>query len=218
MNEIIELFRLYGGKNILMALFVALGMVIIKIPIKKWAEKRPNSVSTIRILTLAPFLIGAAVTAISGCLDKNFSFETDFIDHWLSYSGLGAALYSCIVNFCTKANPIFSDNLKTALYHCFTDSKILKINKRTAANIAETTAKLLRDSIGEEGFAESFYALVSNQLTREESDKLAQAAEKTYYELERKKSIIIEKTKASYEYEHCRQIQQNAVQTKKDKK
>lgn len=201
MEEMMEIIRRFGGKEVLLGLCVVIVTELIKIPIKKIASRTENPASIMRYISLVPFAVGALVAAVSGFMEgDNFLFERDFTDRWLCCSGLGVALYSCFVNFRDSSKKTFSDDLKNTLY-----VKLLELlgDKKKSAVLAERTAGLLRAETDDDLFMEEVYTYLKEDLSREESDKIAGELKNIYSEMKRTQEAVVEQSTESYEYERC---------------
>lgn len=106
---IIQMIAGYGVDTLVIALCTVVLTGLIKIPIKKLADRTKNSKKITRFVTFLPIIIGFGLTTLwSFLLIKKLCFERDFYIQWLSSVSLSLAIYAIWEQFVPSEKKILS--------------------------------------------------------------------------------------------------------------
>ena len=95
MEEIMEAIGQYGLETVLIALLINILTGLIKIPLKKWAERLEDSSKATRFIVFLPIVFGFALSALYvQFFGGGFAFDEPFVTLWVASSSLSLTFYA----------------------------------------------------------------------------------------------------------------------------
>lgn len=186
MESVMKFLKSGGVEALILAIAVLLLTALIKIPIKKYAEKRVIPEKITRFIPIIPFLLGGLFSMVVGCWKRGvIEFDDEFFNLWLSSAGLSIALYSCYENFRDSENISFEDIFETAVYELLKE-KIGKEAATTLKQLTQMTAKKFRQKHNGQSsvdFYEEMQELLKNYLNSADSGTVAKRVEELWTEI-----------------------------------
>ena len=108
---IIELIKTYGIEPVLLALLINILTGLIKIPIKKLADKLKDSSKVTRFIVFLPILLGFGLTTVYFELfEKGYIFNNKFITLWIAATSLSLTFYAIYEKLFPSKKKIASDS------------------------------------------------------------------------------------------------------------
>lgn len=175
--ENIAMFLKNGELEILiLAVLTICITAIIKIPIKRYAQKKPLPKKFTRYISLIPFVVGGTLSLLwlfwkNGYVD----FEDEFFNVWYGTSGLSIALYSCFSDFRDSNKITFQDKIKEAIYTLLR-SKLSDANKARLKELTEVISEKYYSAITDSSdmdFNEDLQAVLQSYLSTDEIGTIA---------------------------------------------
>lgn len=183
MEELIEFFSRGGVLSIVLAILIVILTALIKIPIKKMAERQALPAKVTRYIPFIPVVLGGIFSAFITWF-KTGALGEQYYELWLCSTGASIALYSIFVNFRDSGKLEFSDLLKQG---------ICTLLRQKLGNTKNSELKELTEKIDEwlivskSGGTGDFYAemqeLLKNYMDNEEIGDLIKQVEKVWTEL-----------------------------------
>ena len=95
LEEIMNLIEEYGIETVILALSINLFTFLIKLPIKKYAQKAEDSTKITRFIVFLPFVIGCLLTFLYvGLINRSYSIDKQYVTLWLTSSSLSLTFYA----------------------------------------------------------------------------------------------------------------------------
>ena len=178
MEELIEFFSRGGVLSIVLAILIVILTALIKIPIKKMAERQALPAKVTRYIPFIPVVLGGIFSALITWF-KTGALGEQYYELWLCSTGASIALYSIFVNFRDSGKLEFSDLLK---------QQDVSMNDAKNSELKELTEKIDEWLIvSKSGGTGDFYAemqeLLKNYMDNEEIGDLIKQVEKVWTEL-----------------------------------
>ena len=183
MEELIHFFTKGEVVSTVLAVVIVILTSIIKIPIKKLAQKRALPAKVTRFIPLIPIILGGVLSALVTWV-KSGTLGDEFYELWLCATGSSIALYSIYANFRDSGNVDFIDLLKQGIYTLLCN-KLSGGKQAELKTLAETIADRL--TLSKSGASGDFYAemqeLLKDYLDSEEIGEVSKQVESIWTEL-----------------------------------
>lgn len=110
-NVLTEILTMNESIVLAIALLITALTGILKLPIKKWAEKAPERSKYTRFITFLPIILGfiLSVTYDLVFCRKEFCFDEELVKLWMSSSSLSLAIYAFIDKFIPSKKKILTE-------------------------------------------------------------------------------------------------------------
>lgn len=210
MEGVLKFIGSGGAEGAIVAAIITVLTALIKIPVKKYAQKQPIPERITRFIPIIPFALGGILSLPVVWWQKGeIVFGESYFQLWLCSAGLSIALYSCYENIRDGGRVAFEDAFKATLFAFLKE----RLGSERTADVKELTERIAdlcrreRNGLLKNGLCEEVRELLKDRTDGSEADEVAKRAEELWTELygggaypEEVETVACTATK-KYEYE-----------------